>query len=87
MYRLIFPNGGKPIMSYHPYKSDYERMESVIHAEKCKMDECEYCRSLCDSGAIISCDGCGFIHHTDWLGWTGEVNNKGQCSVFCPECC
>lgn len=69
---------------YH--KSDQERFESAWHAAHCLIENCEECQSLCDEGLVISCCGCGHVHHTDWLGWSGEIDENGGCTVLCPEC-
>lgn len=78
--------GPQPGMAPSHRKSDAERYESAWHAAHCTADECDHCHALCRLGLVISCDGCGHVHHTDWLGWCGHVDEKGQCSVLCPEC-
>lgn len=78
--------GPQPGMAPSHRKSDAERYESAWHAAHCTSDICNRCDELCRLGLVISCDGCGHVHHTDWLGWRGHADEKGQCSVFCPEC-
>lgn len=51
-----------------------KKTRAVNHAAFCEKNNCEYCEFLCNSGIIISCDECGYIHHTDWKGW--EMNKK-----------
>ena len=72
------------IKSY--YKSDYQRFQAVLHASNFSIDDCVYCQELCDEGLLICCDGCGKIHHSDWIGWFGSVKKDGKCIVLCGEC-
>lgn len=76
----------QPGMAKSHYKSDHQRYQSAWHAALCQIEDCEWCQILCDEGLVISCDGCGRVHHTDWLGWGGAVDGKGRCTVLCPEC-
>jgi hypothetical protein len=76
----------QPEMAKSYYKSDHQRYQAAVHAAHCITENCEWCRSLCDQGLIISCDQCGHVHHTDWLGWQGTLDNEGRCTVLCPEC-
>lgn len=73
-------------MSKLHYKCDHERYQSAWHAAHCTVENCERCQSLCDEGLVIACEECGRVHHTDWLGWCGEVDGDGRCTVLCPEC-
>lgn len=72
-------------MRYSYYKTDNERFQAAWHAAHCWIENCEYCEFLCEQGLVISCDACGRVHHTDWLGWKGELHGD-QCTVLCPEC-
>ena len=76
----------QPGMAKSHYKSDYQRYQAAWHAAHCRVDACEWCQSLCDQGLVICCDSCGHVHHTDWLGWDGEIDELGRCTVLCPEC-
>lgn len=80
------PDTPQPGMAYSRYKNDHDRFNAAWHVAHCTIEYCEYCTMLCDEGLIISCDSCGNTHHTDWLGWTGSVNEQQQCLVYCPEC-
>lgn len=80
------PTTPQPGMAPNYYKSDYQRYAAAWHAAHCRIPDCEWCKSLCDQGLIISCDQCGHVHHTDWLGWNGQLDDSGRCFVFCPEC-
>lgn len=68
------------------YKSDELRYFSAWHAAHCRVEDCPRCDYLCDQGLVISCDGCSRVHHTDWLGWNGQVDQHGRCTVLCQEC-
>lgn len=81
-----FPGSPQPGMEKSFYKDDCSRFAAAWHAAHCRDEDCERCQSLCDEGLVISCDGCGHVHHTDWLGWDGEADGRGCCFVFCPEC-
>ncbi len=76
----------QPGMAKSHYKSDHQRYRAAWHAAHCLIEDCEWCQALCDDGLVIACDGCGHVHHTDWLGWTRDVDDVGRCSVLCPEC-
>lgn len=76
----------QPGMAPDHYKSDHQRYQAAWHVAHCCDDECEHCQSLCDEGLVISCDECGHVHHTDWLGWIGDIDAEGCCRVLCPEC-
>lgn len=49
------------------YQLYSQKAKAVTHAVRCKEENSEYCNFLCDSGKIISCNGCNYIHHTDWV--------------------
>lgn len=76
----------QPGMAKSHHKSDAERYAAAWHAAHCRVEDCDLCQSLCDHGSVISCDDCGRVHHTDWLGWAGAVDGEGRCAVWCPEC-
>ena len=85
--RLAFsPAVPQPGMAKNQYKSDNQRFKAAWHVAHCTTENCENCQQLCDHGLIISCDECGNVHHTDWLGWSGTVDDKRNCTVLCPEC-
>ena len=73
-------------MAYDYYKSDYQRFAAAWHAARCRSESCVRCDVLCQEGLVISCDGCGRVHHTDWLGWDREMHANGSVTVLCPEC-
>jgi len=64
------------------YQLYSQKARIVAHAVRCKDENCEYCDFLCNSGIIISCDECGYIHHTDWIEWEMSEDNF----IFCPTC-
>lgn len=77
----------QPGMTKSYYKTDHQRFSAAWHAGHCTVEHCEWCDYLCDSGSIVSCDGCGHVHHTDWEGWVPqEVAGDGSVAVVCPEC-
>jgi hypothetical protein len=82
----VNPHGPDPGLAHNHYKSDYDRYQSAWHAALCQIEECEQCNALCDRGLILSCDGCSRVHHTDWLGWQGHIDENGGCTLLCPEC-
>lgn len=76
----------QPGMAASQYKSDHQRYHAAWHAANCQIENCEWCKSLCDQGLVIACDECGRVHHTDWLGWSGDADDDKRCTVLCPEC-
>lgn len=76
----------QPGLAPSHHKSDYQRYQAAWHAAHCHVEECDWCQHLCAEGLVIACDDCGCVHHTDWLGWEGEVDAAGRCTVLCPDC-
>ena len=76
----------QPEMARSYYIPDADKFSDAWHAAHCRVPDCDRCQSLCDTGAVISCDECGHVHHTDWLGWTGTETGDGGIIVLCPEC-
>jgi hypothetical protein len=76
----------QPGMTYCPDKADKPRFGAAWHTAHCIDPDCKQCQALCDDGFIISCDECGAVHHTDWLGWHGHFQDDECCIVLCPEC-
>lgn len=72
-----------PAFPYSYRIPDVVKNRAAWHAAHCRIAECETCDALCDEGIIISCDACGRVHHTDWLGWQSPDEGK---TVLCPEC-
>jgi hypothetical protein len=79
-------DGQKPGMMYRRDRTDSDRFLAAWHVANCQVEECEQCSFLAHEGQVISCDKCGHVHHTDWLGWTGSVDGDGTVTVLCPEC-
>lgn len=77
---------GNDGFSHHDKKTDYERRETVWHVANCTVEDCEQCNAAADHGLVETCDSCGKIQHTDWLGWTGNVDSEGRCFMYCPTC-
>lgn len=69
------------------YLDSFEKGAAEYHAQTCTDPDCEWCDSLCDQGLIVACDGCGHTAHTDRLNfWTGIVDERGGCLIYCPSC-